>query len=46
MKDLLQGIKPTLLMGPGPSTVSDAVYAALAKPTIDVKRSIFLASKM
>ena len=34
MKDLLQGLKPTLLMGPGPSCVSDAVYAALAKPTI------------
>lgn len=34
MKDLLQEIKPTLLMGPGPSCVSDAVYKALAKPTI------------
>ncbi|MEG2172284.1 MAG: alanine--glyoxylate aminotransferase family protein [Desulfovibrionaceae bacterium] len=34
MKDLLQGLKPTLLMGPGPSCVPDAVYAALAKPTI------------
>lgn len=34
MKDLLQDLKPTLLMGPGPSCVSDAVYAALAKPTI------------
>ena len=34
MKDLLQAIKPTLLMGPGPSCVPDVVYAALAKPTI------------
>lgn len=34
MKDLLQGLKPTLLMGPGPSCVPPAVYAALAKPTI------------
>ncbi len=33
-KDLLQDLKPTLLMGPGPSCVSDAVYAALSKPTI------------
>lgn len=32
--DLLQGISPTLLMGPGPSCVSPAVYAALGKPTI------------
>jgi len=34
MKNLLSGIKPTLLMGPGPSCVPDEVYAALAKPTI------------
>ena len=34
MEDLLQKLKPTLLMGPGPSCVPDAVYAALAKPTI------------
>ena len=34
MKDLLQGIKPTLLMGPGPSCVPPQVYSALAKPTI------------
>ncbi len=34
MKDLLQDLKPTLLMGPGPSCVADSVYAALAKPTI------------
>jgi alanine-glyoxylate transaminase/serine-glyoxylate transaminase/serine-pyruvate transaminase len=34
MADLLDGIKPTLLMGPGPSCVFDEVYAALAKPTI------------
>ncbi len=34
MADLLQGLKNTLLMGPGPSCVHDSVYAALAKPTI------------
>lgn len=34
MANLLDGIKPTLLMGPGPSCVFDEVYAALAKPTI------------
>ena len=34
MSNLLDGIKPTLLMGPGPSCVYDEVYAALAKPTI------------
>ena len=34
MEDLLQGIKPILLMGPGPSCVSDAAYAALPKPTL------------
>ncbi len=34
MKDLLEGITPTLLMGPGPSTVPQEVYTALAKPTI------------
>ncbi|MDR2801333.1 MAG: alanine--glyoxylate aminotransferase family protein [Desulfovibrio sp.] len=34
MPNLLDGIKPTLLMGPGPSCVYDEVYAALGKPTI------------
>lgn len=34
MKDLLHGIKPILLMGPGPSCVPPAVYAALGRPTI------------
>lgn len=34
MEDLLQNIKPILLMGPGPSCVSDVVYAALPKPTL------------
>ncbi|MCC8194247.1 MAG: aminotransferase class V-fold PLP-dependent enzyme, partial [Deltaproteobacteria bacterium] len=34
MANLLDGLKPTLLMGPGPSCVFDEVYAALAKPTI------------
>lgn len=34
MEDLLQQIKPILLMGPGPSCVSDASYEALPKPTL------------
>lgn len=34
MKDLLRDLKPTLLMGPGPSCVPPAVYEALARPTI------------
>lgn len=34
MPNLIDGIKPTLLMGPGPSCVFDEVYAALAKPTL------------
>ena len=34
MATLLDGIKPILLMGPGPSMVYDEVYAALAKPTL------------
>ncbi len=34
MANLLDGIRPCLLMGPGPSCVYDEVYAALAKPTI------------
>ena len=34
MANLLDGIKPTLLMGPGPSCVYGEVYAALAKPTL------------
>lgn len=34
MVNLLDGIKPVLLMGPGPSAVPDAVYAALGKPTL------------
>ena len=34
MANLLADIRPTLLMGPGPSCVFDEVYAALAKPTI------------
>lgn len=34
MANLLDGIKPTLLMGPGPSCVFDEVYAAITKPTI------------
>ncbi len=34
MSDLLAGITPTLLMGPGPSSVAKEVYAALAMPTI------------
>ena len=34
MRNLLDNIRPTLLMGPGPSCVPEAVYAALAKPTL------------
>ncbi len=34
MTQLLDAIRPTLLMGPGPSCVFEEVYAALAKPTI------------
>lgn len=34
MEDLLLKIKPILLMGPGPSCVSDAAYTALPKPTL------------
>ncbi|MDR2123559.1 MAG: alanine--glyoxylate aminotransferase family protein [Desulfovibrio sp.] len=34
MAGLLDEIKATLLMGPGPSCVYDEVYAALAKPTL------------
>ena len=30
----LSKIQKTLLMGPGPSCVSDSVYKALAKPTL------------
>lgn len=34
MEDLLLNIKPVLLMGPGPSCVSEASYKALSKPTL------------
>jgi len=34
MANLLDGIKPTLLMGPGPACVFDEVYAAITRPTI------------
>lgn len=34
MSNLLDSIRPILLMGPGPSCVFDEVYAALAKPAI------------
>lgn len=34
MKNVLDGIRETLLMGPGPSCVPDAVYQALARRTI------------
>ena len=33
-EDLLQNIQPILLMGPGPSPVCPAAYAALGKPTL------------
>ena len=32
--NLLKNIKPTLLMGPGPSSVSPSVYNALTTPTV------------
>ena len=34
MINKLSQIKESLLMGPGPSCVSDSVYQALAKPTL------------
>jgi len=34
MTDLLKTLRKTLLMGPGPSMVSPAVYRAIAQPTI------------
>ena len=34
MKNKLSQIQKSLLMGPGPSCVSDSVYDALAKPTL------------
>jgi len=34
MKNQLESIKDTLLMGPGPSCVADSVYWALGRPTI------------
>ena len=34
MKNKLSHIQKPLLMGPGPSCVSDSVYDALAKPTL------------
>lgn len=34
MQDLLQTIKPILLMGPGPSCVSEDAYKALSRPTL------------
>ena len=43
MANLLDGIRPTLLMGPGPSCVFDEVYAALAKPTIGHLDPYFIA---
>ncbi len=34
MKNLLEDIRPTLLMGPGPSCVHPATYWALSRPTL------------
>ncbi len=39
MANLLDGIKPILLMGPGPSAVPGEVYAALGKPTLVIGAS-------
>ncbi|MDL2290519.1 alanine--glyoxylate aminotransferase family protein [Desulfovibrio sp. OttesenSCG-928-F20] len=43
MSNLLAGIKPTLLMGPGPSCVFDEVYSALSRPTIGHLDPYFIA---
>ena len=34
MNNLLNSINETLLMGPGPSSVSPKVYSSIGKPTI------------
>ena len=34
MKNLLEDIRPTLLMGPGPSSVAPATYHAMSLPTL------------
>ena len=31
---MLENIKPTLLMGPGPSSVFPSVYQAISTPTV------------
>lgn len=43
MEDLLQQIKPILLMGPGPSCVSDDAYKALQNPTLGHLDPVFIA---
>jgi alanine-glyoxylate transaminase/serine-glyoxylate transaminase/serine-pyruvate transaminase len=34
MKNLIEGIRPVMLMGPGPSCVHPSVYHALSRPTL------------
>ena len=34
MANLIDGVKPILLMGPGPSCVANEVYTAMGKPTL------------
>ncbi len=42
MKTLLEGIDEVLLLGPGPSSVPPAVYAALGRPTLGYMDSYFI----
>ncbi len=42
MPDLLNTLRATLLMGPGPSMVAPAVYQAIAKPTIGHLDPVFI----
>jgi alanine-glyoxylate transaminase/serine-glyoxylate transaminase/serine-pyruvate transaminase len=42
MKTLLEGINEVLLLGPGPSSVPPAVYAALGRPTLGYMDAYFI----
>ncbi len=42
MKNLLEGIEEVLLMGPGPSCISESVYEALSKKTLGHMDPYFL----
>jgi alanine-glyoxylate transaminase/serine-glyoxylate transaminase/serine-pyruvate transaminase len=41
-KNMLEGIDDVLLMGPGPSSVAPAVYAALGRPTLGYMDPYFI----